>query len=363
MTAAVGGSTYGALDRMLASSTSLQTQIATLQRQTTTGKVAQSYAGLGSVSAQVLDLTAASSQAAAYTQAMTTAQGKATVMQNALTEIGSMVSTMAASTLGLTGTTQAVAVAGVAQQARLALTQLGAMLNANFAGDYVFAGADTSHPPVPSPENLASSGMYTQIGAQVAALATTPTTPAVATVIANTVGIAASTATGTTVFSSYLTGAGAAAPPVTVRVANSEQVTLDLPANRNVGGVSDPAIHGTGSAIGDIMRSLAVVANSTGSMVGNPDFATIMKDAAATLTSAGATLAQESGQIGLTQNAMTAATAAHASMQTALASQLSGLTDVNMATAISQLQAVTSQLQASYKILSMASSLNLANYM
>jgi flagellin-like hook-associated protein FlgL len=254
-------------------------------------------------------------------------------------------------------------VLGAAQQAKLALAQLGSLLNTNFAGDYVFAGADTSNPPVPAAGSITSSGMYTQIGAQVAALATTPTSPAVATVIANTVAIAGSAAAGTTVFSNYLTGAGATAAPVTVQIANAEQVTLDLPANRNSGAVSDPAINGTGSAISDIMRSLAVVANSTDSMAGNPDFATLMQNAAATLTSAGATLAQESGQVGLAQNAMTAATAQHAAMQTVLASQLSNLTNVNMASAISNLQAVTNQLQASYKILSMASSLNLASYL
>jgi flagellar hook-associated protein 3 FlgL len=205
--------------------------------------------------------------------------------------------------------------------------------------------------------------MYTQIGAQVAALATTPTTPAIATVIANTVGIAKSTAAGTTVFSSYLAGAGTTAPPVTVAIGDSQSVTLSLPANSNAGAVSDPAINGTGNAISDIMRSLAVIANSTDSMSGNPDFATLMQNAATTLTSAGTTLAQESGAIGVSQNTMTAATAAHASFQTALASQLTNLTDVNMASAISQLQAVTNQLQASYKILGMASSLNLASYL
>lgn len=363
MSGSIGSSTYSALDRMLAASTSLQKQTAQLQQQTTTGKVSQSYGGLASASAQILNLTAASSQATAYTQAITNAQGKASVMQNALTQMGTMVSNMAAAALGATVSTPNGTITSVAQQAKNALAQLGSLLNTNFSGDYVFAGADTSHPPIPSPETITTSGMYTQIGAQVAGLASTPTTPAIATIIANTVDIASSTAAGTTIFSSYLAGAGATAPPVTVAIANSEHVTLDLKANSNSGAVSDPAINGTGSAINDIMRSLSVLANSTESMSGNPDFATLMKNAATTLTSAGSTLAQEAGHIGLAQNAMTVATASHASMQAVLSSQLTGLTDVNMASAISQLQQVTSQLQASYKILGMASSLNLASYL
>jgi flagellar hook-associated protein 3 FlgL len=363
MSAPVGSSTYSALDRMLAATTSLQQQAAVLQQQTTTGKVSQSYAGLAASSAQVLNLTAASNQATAYTQSIATAQGKASAMQDALTQIGTVVTSLASAALGLTASAPSSTISSVAQQAKQALAQLGSLLNTNFAGDYVFAGADTAHPPIPSPDSLTTSGLYTQIGAQVAALANSPTTPAIGTVIANTVGIAASTAAGTTVFSSYLAGAGTTAPPVTVAIGNSQHVTLDLPANSNVGAVSDPAINGTGNAISDIMRSLAVIANSTDSMSGNPDFATLMKNAATTLTSAGNTLTQESGHIGLAQNAMTVAAASHVSLQAVLSSQLTGLTDVNMASAISQLQTVTSQLEASYKILGMANSLNLASYL
>jgi len=360
MTSMINSSTYSGIDRMLTATNTLQNQIATLQQQTTTGKVSQSYAGLASVSSQVLDLTAASSQANAYLQTINTAQGKASVMQDALSQITSVVNGMSTATLGLTGSSPSSTVTSVAQQARLALTQLASLLNTSYAGDYVFAGADTANPPVPAANDITSSSMYTQIGAQVNALATVPSTTPVANVIASTVAIAKDPAAS--VFSTYLTSAAAAtAPLATIQIGASNSVTLDLPANRNVGASSDPA--GTGNAISDIMRSLAVVANSTGSMAGNPDFATLMQNAAATLTSAGSAIAQESGQIGLAQNAMTTASDAHTSMQTMLASQLSNLTDVNMASAISQLQTVNNQLSASYKVLSLAQGLNLASYL
>jgi flagellar hook-associated protein 3 FlgL len=103
------------------------------------------------------------------------------------------------------------------------------------------------------------------------------------------------------------------------------------------------------------------MANATSAT--SPGFQAAMQTAAATLTSAGATLAQGSGQIGLAQTAMTAATASYSSMQTVLTSQLSGLVNVDMATAISHLQTVNSQLQASYKVLGEVSSLNLASFL
>ena len=360
MSSSVGRSTYGTLDRLLASVGTLQDQRTVLQQQTVTGKVAQSYAGLASKSAQVLNLSATTSRSDAYTQAISQAQGKAAVMQDALSRIGTVVNDLAAKTLTLTGSTQAGAVEGVAQEARLAFAQIASLLNTTYAGDYVFAGADTANAPVPSPDTVttAAAGMFMQIRSQVASLATVPTTPAVGTIIANTVTIAASTAAGTTIFSPYLTGA-TVPPPTTVQIGDTERVSLDLLANRN----SIPTTAGAGGAINDILRSLAVVANSTAGMSANPDFATLMKDAAATLTSAGTALTVERGRIGVTQNVMTAAAEGHASMKLILSTQLSSLTDVDMADAISRLQAVKSQLEASYNVLSMARSLNLSSYL
>ena len=88
--------------------------------------------------------------------------------------------------------------------------------------------------------------------------------------IANTVAIAASTAPGTTVFSGYLTNAGLTAAPSKIQISATQQISLGLPANQNVGATSAPA--GTGNAISDILRSLAVVANSSTAISSNPRF-------------------------------------------------------------------------------------------
>jgi flagellar hook-associated protein 3 FlgL len=364
MSGITGVSSYGSLDQILASTSSLESQYATLEEQTSTGLVSQSYSGVASVSSQVLDLTTAINQGNAYTASITQAQGQASVMQNVLTQIGTIVSNMAASSVTISASTPGSTVTSLAQQASDDLTQIASLLNTTYEGNYVFSGADTANPPIPSPDSITSSGMFTQIGAQVSALATVPTTPPVSTVIANTVSIAASSAAGTTVFSSYLTGAGAtegSTAPVQVQIGPSESVTLDLPANQNVGGVSDSS--GTGNAISDILGSLAVIANSTSAMASNPDFSTLMQSASTTLTSANNTLAQESGYIGQSQDAMTAAANTQSSTQVLLQTQLSTLTDVDMPTAISNLQAVSNQLQSSYALLGEVSQLNLASYL
>jgi flagellar hook-associated protein 3 FlgL len=364
MSGTTGISSYGTLGQILASASSLRSQYAALLEQTNTGLVSQSYSGLASVSSQVMDLSATIDQGNAYTQSINQGQAKASVMQNVLTQLGTLVSQMAASSNALSASSPASTVTAMAQQANQDLSQIASLLNTTYEGSYVFSGADTANPPIPG--SITNSGLFTQIGAQVSKLATVPTTPPVATIISNTVSIAASTASGTTIFSSYLTGAGASAgstAPVQVQIGPSESVTLDLPANQNVGAVSDPSIDGTGNAISDIVRSLAVVANSSSSMVSNPDFETLMQNVSTTLTSAGNTLAQESGYIGISQDAMTAAASSQSATQTLLTTQLTDLTNVDMPTAISNLQAVNNQLQTSYSLLGEVSRLNLASYL
>jgi len=365
MSGTIGASTYGTLDRMLTSASSLRDQYATLQEQTTTGLISQSYSGIASNSSRVLSLSALSSQQTAYQQSITQAQGKATVMQTALSQIGTLVSTLSASALSATTSSSPSAITSMAQQASQALSQLEAALNTSYEGDYVFSGADTSNPPVPA--TIAGSAMYSQIGTAVGQLATTSGTPSIAaTVIATTVTAttaasgAASVATTppTNIFSNYLSLAGANAA-ITVQIGPSQSVSLGLPANQ----IGAPSATGTGNAISDVIRSLAVMANSTSAMASNPDFTTLMQNAATTLTSAGTTLSQESGQIGLSQNTMTAAASSYTSMQTVMASQLSNLTNVDMATVISRMQTVNTQLQSSYQVLGEMSKLNLASYL
>ena len=360
----ISASSYGTLDRTLAAIKSLDSQVSTLQEQTSTGEVSQSYAGLADVSSQVLDLTAAKSRSTAYDQVISDAQGKAGVMQTVLGQIGSLVSSVSTAALGLNASTPSSTVSSVADQAKAAFTQVASLLNTQYEGQYVFAGADGGNPPVPNAADATSSGFFTQIGAAVSALATVPSSPSVDTVISNTVATASSTDPATSLFSAYLLSSGATATPAQVQVSDTQAVSLGMTANANLPGVvSDPSIAGTGSAMSDILRGLAVLANSTTAIASNPDFATLVQNATDTLSSANGTLTQETGVIGQTQDTLTAAASANSSFQLAMTTQLNGLTNVDLASTISQLQTVNTQLQASYKLVSMASDLSLANYL
>ena len=60
---------------------------------------------------------------------------------------------------------------------------------------------------------------------------------------------------------------------------------------------------------------------------------------------------------------MTAASNLYSTMQTTLTTQISDLTQVDMATAVSKMQAVNTQLQSSYQVLADMDKLNLASYL
>ena len=359
MSGAVSAASYGTLGLLLASTTNLKNQVSTLQEQTSTGNVSQNYAGLGTSAGQVLSFNAATVQSNAYSQAITEAQGKASTIQDVLTQIQSVVSSVASNALNVTNSTTGSGVSSVAQQAQQALTQVASLLNTQYGGQYLFSGADTANPPVPDAQNITSSGLYTQIGTQVASLGTSSASQ----VIANTVSIASSTAPGTTVFSSYLTGAGSTAAASQVQISPSHSVSLDIPANQNVGATSDPSTNTTGSAISDILRGLSVLSNLSGAQVGSSGYSTLVQDSVNTLSSASQTIAAESGAVGITQDTLTSAASENTTLQTAVTTQLSGLTNVDMATAITQLQNVSNQLEASYNVISLARSLTLSNYL
>jgi flagellar hook-associated protein 3 FlgL len=360
MSGFIGSSTYSPLDVLLASTRSLETQQSALQEQTTTGLISQSYSGLGTSTAAVLDLQATTNASTAYSQAITTAQGKAAAMQAALSQIASMVSSMASSTLSLSGTAQSNSVDTVAQQAKVDLQQLTAILNTSYAGDYVFSGADTANPPIADASAITSSSMYTTIGSALSGLVGSPSSGTVASVVATATAAPSNTGAGTSVYSTYLTGAGATeatSSPVSVAIGVGESVTLDMPANQISGNSA------SGDAMSKIIGSLALVANSTGSMAGNSTFQSLMSSVTTTLNSALSSVNQTTGDLGVTQDALTNASSAQQSLQTLLATQLNGLTNVDLPSAISKLDAVNNQLQDSYTLIGKAESLNLASYL
>ena len=143
---------YGTLGRLLADSAGARAQLDKLTRQVSSGRVADTYAGLGAAAPTVLDLRPAIAAREAWQKNIDAASGRMGVAQTTLERIGTIAQDFYAKIPSLNGL-NAAAIDSVAANARDALREMAGLLNAQAGGVYVFAGQDSSNPPVPNPDD------------------------------------------------------------------------------------------------------------------------------------------------------------------------------------------------------------------
>jgi flagellin-like hook-associated protein FlgL len=74
-------------------------------------------------------------------------------------------------------------------------------------------------------------------------------------------------------------------------------------------------------------------------------------------------MAEDTGVLGNTQSALSTTQTTLADTQTALTAQVSSVQDVNMASTLSNLSLVETQLQASYQVIATVSQLSLVKFL
>ena len=311
---------YTLLSSLVENSSAVRNQLAQVQQQVASGRVSETYSGLGSQARTSLDLRPAIGHYGVWQSNIDAAQGRLDVTQSALKSISNIVSDYFARANSL-NTSDSTAVASIAQGARTALQQVAGLLNSKSGDAYVFAGTDSSNAPVPN------------------------TDPAV-------VGSAVlASDTATPPFSSTL---GTNVPQV--EVGEGQFVSVGLLANKNTLAVSTTPT--TGSYIRDTLKALASLAGLT---TGAGASATALS-ARNYLNSAVSALATETGALGQTQSSLTQRKTVLSQISTALTTQLSSIEDVDAAAAITKASALQTQLQASYQIIAQSRSLSLAKF-
>jgi len=205
----MGASNYGQMAGLVANTTSIKRQLDQLTDQASSGYISNTYAGLGSGASVSLDLTPQIAAMQTYQNNIDAANGSMQVTQTAMTQIQQIASSLLA-TVDSLGSEGATGVATAAASANSTLAQLGGLLDTQDGGSYVFAGQDSTNPPVPNPDNITSTGFYTQINAAVGALATN----GAAATTAATLAIAGSNLPGTSPFSAAMSP-----PAATLQVA------------------------------------------------------------------------------------------------------------------------------------------------
>ncbi len=349
---------YGMMTSLISDTDSIKTKLDQLTTQISTGLVSNTYAGLGAGAAVSLDLNPQIATLQTWQNNINAATGTMGVSQTAMTQIQQIASDFLAQTSNLEGADSSE-VDTIAASAQQALVQVAELLDTQDGNTYVFAGQDTTNPPVPDPDSILSSGFYTQIAAQVDALGT----QGAAATIANTLSIAGSDTTGTSPFSAYLSQTDASDPNApqapTIQVGQGQTATVGLLASAN-SFVTSQGSSTTGSYMRDVMRALATMGSMSSTQVSDSGFDTLVQDTNASLTGAISAMAEDVGVLGNTQTALTASQTTMADTATALTTQVGNVQDVDVAQAMSTLSLVQTQLTASYQVIAGVSGLSLA---
>ncbi len=350
----VGGATdVGTLSYVLYNMSQTQQSISALTAETSSGYLSSEYAGLGAAAASTLDLTSQLAQTTTLQANASTAGNIQQVAQTALGQIQTLVSNISSQLLS-PSTSNATGMSSVAATASGALQQIASLLDTKVGNAYIFAGQDSSNPPVPNPDTITSSAFYTAIAAAVANL---PTTGA-ATLQSQSLTIAAPGATSP--FSATLEASN---QPATVDLGNGEQVQVGMLADQNTNATSaGVGVSSTGSYMRDIFMGLATLGSLGTADLTQTYTQSALANVQTTLTNADAALNEDIGGLGVRQNTITNAATELSGVATAMTTQLGTLQDADPATVATQLAQAQSQLQSSYSIVAALGKLTLATY-
>jgi flagellar hook-associated protein 3 FlgL len=357
MSGAISGAGFPVLGRLIDGMTRVKQNFDTLTQQASSGMISDTYAGLGGTAPVALALGPRIDNLRAAQNNIAAASGPAQVIQLAMTQIGSIAANLAAEmpTLGGLNPTE---IDVIAANARSALAQMGDLLNSQYNGAYVFAGQDSANPPVPNPDQIATSNFFKQISAAVGGLAGN----GAAATIATTLTIGGSNAAGTSPFSAYLSQPTTALSPPSVATGDGRSQTIGLLASGNTSSVSLGGST-TGSYMRDLMRALATVGSMSSGQANNPNFALLVSDTQTSVKGAITAMATDVGILGEQQSNLTNLSVTLGDTATVLSTQLSTAQEVDMASTLSNLSFMQTQLQESYQLIAAENGLSLAKYL
>jgi flagellar hook-associated protein 3 FlgL len=357
MSGAIAGASFPALQQLISGMTRVKQSFDTLTRQASSGLISNVYSGLGTTAPVALALGPRIDGLQAAQNNIAAASGPAEVTQTAMTRISAIAEKLASEMPGLDGLSPS-RVDVIAASARSDLAQLGDLLNSQYGGVYVFAGQDSSNPPVPDADQITSSGFFTQISAAVGNLSVAGT----AATVAATLTIGGSNAAGTSPFSTYLSQPGAAISPPSASTGDGQSQTIGLLASGNTN-VFSTGSSTTGSYMRDLMRALATVGSMSSSQVSDPNFASLVADTRTSVSGAITAMSADVGILGEQQSSLTALSTTLSDTSTVLSGQLSSAQNVDMAATLSNLALMQTQLQESYQLIAASSAMSLSKFL
>lgn len=350
-------STQGLLAGLIADSRAVRRQVDKLTAQAGSGRIADTFGGLANGGATSLSLRPRIAALEGWQANIDGAAARMDVARTALDRVQAIGAELRAGLASLNGVNPGGATA-LAARARSMLAEVGTLLNTEVGGVYVFAGTDSANPPVPNPDGLADAPFSTAIAAAVGGLAAN----GAAATAAATATIAADNDPAVSPFSAWLSQDPAVLTAPRIEIGAGRTVQVGIPASAN-GFVSSSASSPTGSAMRDLLRSLATVAALSDASLAVPGAGALVEDTRATLTDAMTTLATDAGVLGNTQSILRDAADDLDATRIALLRQLDPAENVDMAETLSRLSQAQTQLQASYQLISGTNGLSLTKFL
>jgi flagellar hook-associated protein 3 FlgL len=314
-----------------------QNQLNQTQDQISTGRVADTYAGLGgSATYDSLSLRSQANQLDAFNTAINNVTPITSAMDAAMTNVTSSAQSVLSSM-------QAVVQSGninmttLNESAQNALTSIQQMLNTQEAGVYVFSGSDNTNAPVAS-----TSALGTAVNTDLSAFA--GGTETAAQVLSN-VG-------------SYT----AAQVGYSTTLASATNVTVPTAPNVN----TDYTVKASNSGFQSVMKGLSIIANLQYDPSNETGFYQIYNGAMQMINSGINEATQDQATLGVATKAMTNAQTQITATQSVLNTSITNVEDLSssqIAAASTKLSTLESQLQASYSIITQLQNLHLVDYL
>ena len=230
-----------------------------------------------------------------------------------------------------------------------------------FAGEALFGGAEPNRAPIVSAAEIETTGVFTQIRAQVQSLAAGNGS----TVLANTKQLAESNDPAVSPFRGFAADA-ASGTQQDARRSVPVGDGIDIPIGMLAYGNSSSVSRGntTGSWSRDLIWGLSVIANlEPPNDATRDDYKTLVEGAVGALRSASDALLEDQAGLGIEQSRLNKSTERNENLVFQLEMQISKIETVDLTDAITQLTSARTQLEASYRVLVTLGDLSLTKFM
>jgi flagellar hook-associated protein 3 FlgL len=348
------------LTRLNADTAALRLRMQQQTRQVSTGFKSDSLGDLAGQLPRLLNLRAEMARRDAYSQSIGQALTRTQATQTALARLGEIAREFGDGVAMKLDANNPDSLPLLAGRAKLALIEVGQLLNSQSNGEYLFAGSDFANPPVPDPNGLPTSGFAARIASAVGSLGGGNA----GAVGADTMAAVLDDSAGVSPFSPFLQagGTGQAEGQRTAPSGDGTQTAFGIIANRNGAAVSQGETSGAWAL--DLLRGLASIAALTPAQAADRnDFRDLSITIREGLRSAAGALADESGAMGLAEQRLEATRIRHQTMRDALESQIADIQEVDLAATLTRLKATQTVLEASYTALGRIGELSLARYL